>query len=50
MDIFFVMVIKLIRMALHTRVENIQCPPTTDGIVLMTIYGPMQQMTQWHLC
>jgi hypothetical protein len=42
---FFVMVIKLIRMALHARLENIQPPPTMDGIVLVTIYGPMHGAT-----
>jgi len=46
MGVFFlVMVIKLIRMALHTRLENIQPPPTMDGIVLVTIYGPMHGAT-----
>ncbi len=38
-------VIKLIRMAPHTRLENIQPPPTMDGIVLVTIYGPMHGAT-----
>ncbi len=37
--------IKLIRMALHKRLENIQLPLTMDGIVLLTIYGPMHGAT-----
>ncbi len=32
-------------MAPHTRLENIQPPPTMDGIVLVTIYGPMHGAT-----
>jgi hypothetical protein len=32
-------VIKLIRMAPHTRLEKIQPPPTMDGIILVTIDG-----------
>ncbi len=36
---------KLIRMAPHTRLENIQLPPTMDGILLVTIYGPMHGAT-----
>jgi hypothetical protein len=38
-------VIKLIRMAPYTRLENIQPQPTMDGIVLVTIYGPMHGAT-----
>jgi hypothetical protein len=38
-------VIKLIRMAPHTMLENIQPPPTMDGIVFLTIYGPMHGAT-----
>jgi hypothetical protein len=38
-------VIKLIKMAPYTRLENIQPPPTMDGIVLVTIYGPMHRAT-----
>ncbi len=32
-------------MAPHTRLENIQPPPTMDGILLVTIYGPMHGAT-----
>jgi hypothetical protein len=32
-------------MAPHTRLENIQPPPTMDGIVLVIIYGPMHGAT-----
>ncbi len=38
-------VIKLIRMAPHTRLENIPPPLTMDGMVLVTIYGPMHGAT-----
>jgi hypothetical protein len=38
-------VIKLIRMAPHTRLENIQPPSTMDGIVLVKIYRPMHGAT-----
>ncbi len=32
-------IVKLIRMAPHTRLEKIQPPPTMDGIILVTIDG-----------
>ncbi len=32
-------VVKLIRMAPHTRLQNIQFPPTMDGIVLVMVDG-----------
>jgi len=38
-------VIKLIRTTPHTRLENIQPQPTMDGILLVTIYGPMYDAT-----
>jgi hypothetical protein len=38
-------VIKLIKMAPHTMLENIQLPPTMHGIVFLTIYGPMHGAT-----
>jgi hypothetical protein len=41
--------IKLIKMAPHTRLENTQPPPTVDGIFLV-IVDELQQMNQWHLC
>jgi len=43
MGIIFVLVVefvvKLIRMALHTRLQKIQLPPIMDEIILMTIDG-----------
>jgi hypothetical protein len=36
---------KLIRMALHKRLENIQPPPTMDGIVLVIVDGLMHGAT-----
>jgi hypothetical protein len=39
MGIAFVVVVKLIRMAPHTRLEKIQPPPTMDELILVTIDG-----------
>ncbi len=36
---------KLIRMALHKRLEKIQPPPTTNGIVLVIVDGLMHGAT-----
>jgi hypothetical protein len=41
--------IKLIKMAPQTRLENTQPPLTVDGIFLV-IVDELQQMNQWHLC
>jgi hypothetical protein len=38
-------IVKLIGMALHTRLENIQPPPSMDGIVLVMIDGLMHGAT-----
>jgi hypothetical protein len=41
----WLVVVKLIRMARHTRLEKIQPPPTMDGIILVTLDGLMHCAT-----
>jgi hypothetical protein len=50
MEIIFVLVVefvvKLIRMAPHTRLQKIQLSPTMDGIVLVMVNGLMHGATK----